>query len=251
MHVIIGECLHDADYVERHTHGFDGLRQRVLAWTPQRAAELTGIAADEIVQLAREYATTRPAVIRLNYGVQRSERGATAMRTIALLPAVTGSWKDVGGGLQATTSEAFQLNRAALERADLQQTALGRRRIVNMSQLGQALTTLDNPPVKAMVVQLQPRRHRPGPGTVFRGMRREPFTVVMEQFQTDTDHADILLPVTTFLEHTDLYLAWPLLPATRAPRPGRPGRDSQQHRDLPPWPIAWASTVPVLPIPTT
>ena len=93
----------------------------MLPWTPQRAAELTGIAAEEIVQLAREYATTRPAAIRLNYGVQRSERGATAVRTIALLPALTGSWKEVGGGLQLSTSQAFQFNRAGLERADLQQ----------------------------------------------------------------------------------------------------------------------------------
>ena len=92
-------------------------------WTPQRAAELTGIAAEDIVALAREYATTRPAAIRLNYGVQRSERGATAVRTIALLPALTGSWKEVGGGLQLSTSQAFQLNRAGLERADLQQTS--------------------------------------------------------------------------------------------------------------------------------
>src|SRR3954447_15904680 len=149
MHVIIGEGLHDADYVERHTHGFETLRERVLAWTPQLAAQLTGIPAEDIVQLAREYAGTRPAVIRLNYGVQRSERGAAAMRTIALLPALTGSWKDVGGGLQATTSQAFYLNRAGLERADLQQLSLGREaRLVNMSQLGQALTALDEPPVK-------------------------------------------------------------------------------------------------------
>src|SRR5438477_8725351 len=153
MHVIIGEGLHDADYVERHTNGFAELRERVLAWTPQRAAELTGIAAGEIVQLAREYATTRPAVIRLNYGVQRSERGATAVRTIALLPALIGSWKETGGGLQLSTSQAFHLNRAELERADLQQQALGREaRLVNMSQLGQALTSLGDPPVKALVV---------------------------------------------------------------------------------------------------
>jgi anaerobic selenocysteine-containing dehydrogenase len=79
--------------------------------------------ADEIAALAREYATTRPAAIRLNYGVQRSERGAMAVRTIALLPALTGSWKDVGGGLQLSISQAFQLNRAGLERADLQEKA--------------------------------------------------------------------------------------------------------------------------------
>ncbi|MEO8373559.1 MAG: molybdopterin-dependent oxidoreductase [Candidatus Solibacter sp.] len=212
MHVIIGEGLHDADYIERHTDGFPALRERVQAWTPQRASKLTGIAAEDIVQLAREYATTRPAAIRLNYGVQRSERGATAMRTIALLPAVTGSWKDIGGGLQASTSHAFHLNRVGLERADLQEIALGREaRIVNMSLLGQALTTLDAPPVKAMVVyNSNPAAIAPDQNTVLRGMSRDDlFTVVLEQFQTDTaDYADIVLPVTTFLEHTDLYLAY-------------------------------------------
>jgi anaerobic selenocysteine-containing dehydrogenase len=212
MHVIVGEGLHDADYVARHTDGFDGLRERVREWTPQRAAELTGIAAEEIVQLAREYATTRPAAIRLNYGVQRSERGATSVRAIALLPVLTGSWKDVGGGLQLSTSQAFHLNRAGLVRADLQQLALGREaRLVNMSQLGQALTVLDDPPVKAMVVyNSNPAAIAPDQNAVLRGLRREDlFTVVLEQFQTDTaDWADIVLPVTTFLEHSDLYFAY-------------------------------------------
>jgi anaerobic selenocysteine-containing dehydrogenase len=212
MHVIIGEVLHDRDYVERFTEGFSGLRERVLAWTPQRAAGLTGIPADEIVQLAREYATTRPAVIRLNYGVQRSERGATSVRAIALLPALTGSWKEVGGGLHLSPSQAFQLNRAGLERPDLQHLALGREaRVVNMSLLGQALPPLDNPPVKALVVyNSNPAAVAPNQNLVMRGLRREDlFTVVLEQFQTDTaDYADIVLPVTTFLEHTDLYFAY-------------------------------------------
>src|SRR5436305_314425 len=96
---------------------------------------------------ALEYATTRPAVIRLNYGTQRSERGAMAVRTVALLPALTGSWKDVGGGLQLSTSQAFQMNRPALELPELQQRALGREaRILNMSRLGQALNDIDDPP---------------------------------------------------------------------------------------------------------
>jgi anaerobic selenocysteine-containing dehydrogenase len=212
MHVIVGENLHDADYVQRYTSGFDGLRRRVREWTPQRAAELTGIAAEEIVGLAREYATIRPAAIRLNYGLQRSERGAMAVRTIALLPALTGSWKEVGGGCQLSTSQTFQLNRAGLERADLQQQALGREaRLVNMTQLGQALTTLSQPPVMAMVVyNSNPAAIAPNQNVVRAGLRREDlFTVVLEQFQTDTaDFADILLPSTTFLEHTDLYLAY-------------------------------------------
>ena len=184
----------------------------MLEWPPQRAAEMTGIPADEIVQLAREYATTQPAVIRLNYGVQRSERGAMAVRTIALLPALTGAWKHPGGGLQLSTSQAFHLNRAGLERADLQHKALGREaRLVNMSELGSALTTLTGPPVMGLVVyNSNPAAVAPNQNAVLKGLAREElFTVVLEQFRNDTaDYADILLPVTTFLEHTDLYLAY-------------------------------------------
>ncbi len=212
MHVIIGEKLYDADYIDRFTTGFAELAARANEYPPERAAALTGIASDEIVALAREYATTRPAAIRLNYGVQRSERGAMAVRTIALLPALTGSWKEIGGGLQLSTSQAFQLNRAGLERADLQQRALGREaRLINMSQLGQALNEVTDPPVKAVVVyNSNPAAIAPNQNAVRRGFaRHDLFTVVLEQFQTDTaDYADFVLPATTFLEHTDLYLAY-------------------------------------------
>jgi anaerobic selenocysteine-containing dehydrogenase len=212
MHVIIGEKLYDADYIARYTEGFDALRERVGEWTPQRAANLTGIAADDIAALAREYATTRPAVIRLNYGVQRSERGAMAVRTIAYLPALIGAWKEIGGGLQLSTSQAFHLNKTALERPDLQQIPLGREaRLVNMTELGGALTKLADPPVKALVVyNSNPAAIAPNQNAVHAGLRRNDlFTVVLEQFQNDTaDYADILLPATTFLEHTDLYFAY-------------------------------------------
>jgi anaerobic selenocysteine-containing dehydrogenase len=212
MHVIIGEGLHHREYVDGHTVGFDELRERVQAWTPQRASELTGLTVEEIVGLAREYATTRPAAIRLNYGVQRSERGAMAVRTIALLPALVGSWGELGGGIQLSTSHAFHVNRTGLERPDLQQKALGREaRLVNMAELGQALTRLDAPPVKAIVVyNSNPAAIAPNQNDVLAGLRRHDlFTVVLEQFQTDSaDYADILLPVTTFLENTDLYFAY-------------------------------------------
>jgi anaerobic selenocysteine-containing dehydrogenase len=227
MHVIISESLHDADYVDRYTSGFDGLRERVRDYPPERVAALTGIASNDIVDLAREYATVRPAVIRLNYGLQRSERGAMAVRAISLLPALTGSWKEVGGGAVLSTSGGFQVNRAALELPDLQlRSPLGREaRSVNMSLLGSALNELSDPPVKALVVyNSNPAAVVPNQNAVLKGLRRDDlFTVVIEQFQTDTaDHADILLPATTFLEHTDIYFAYghyylqlarPVLPA--------------------------------------
>jgi anaerobic selenocysteine-containing dehydrogenase len=213
MHVIIGEGLYDAGYVERHTSGFDALRERVVEYTPELVSALTGIATGDIVSLARDYATTQPAVIRLNFGIQRSERGGAATSAIAALPALTGSWKQPGGGLQLSTSQAFHFNRKGLEMPGLQDhSPTGRQaRIVNMSELGKALTQLDSPPVKSMVVyNSNPAAIAPNQNLVLRGLRREDlFTVVLEQFQTDTaDYADIVLPVTTFLEHTDVYLAY-------------------------------------------
>jgi anaerobic selenocysteine-containing dehydrogenase len=213
MHVIIGEKLHDSDYVGKFTNGFAALAELARAYDPERVAALTGIAKEDIVQLAREYATVCPSLIRANLGMQRSERGGNAVRAIAALPALIGSWKEVGGGLQLSTSGVFHLNRPALEMPELQmQSLLGREaRVVNMSALGSALTTLDNPPVKAIVVyNSNPAAIAPDQNRVLKGFQREDlFTVVLEQFQTDTaDHADILLPSTTFLEHTDLYLAY-------------------------------------------
>jgi anaerobic selenocysteine-containing dehydrogenase len=228
LHVILRESLEDREYIAAHTNGFDDLAELAKEYPPERVAKLTGIAVPEIETLAHEYATVRPAAIRVNYGVQRSDRGGSAVRAIAALPVVTGSWREIGGGLQLTTSGAFEINRAALERPDLQRkSALGREaRVVNMARLGHALVELSQPRVAALVVyNSNPAAIAPHQTKVVAGLRREDlFTVVLEQFQTDTaDYADIVLPVTTFLEHTDLYLAYGhyylqlARPALRAP----------------------------------
>jgi anaerobic selenocysteine-containing dehydrogenase len=207
IHVIVAENLQDRDYIARYTNGFDDLQQLASNYPPDRVEALTGISRQDVITLAQEYATTRPAVIRLNYGIQRSERGGAAVRAVAALPAITGSWREVGGGLQLSLSHAFRLNKAGLEMPQLGPPA----RTLNMSELGSVLTKVDNPPVKALVVyNSNPAAIAPNQNLVLQGMRRDDlFTVVLEQFPTDTaKHADILLPVTTFLEHTDLYLAY-------------------------------------------
>ena len=178
-----------------------------------KVAHWTGIPAADIERLAHEYATVRPAAIRLNYGVQRSQNGGTAVRAICMLPVITGSWKEVGGGLQLSTSGASQLNRAAVERPDLMRSSpLGRdARIVNMVELGKALTELNDPPVKSLVVfNSNPAAVCPDHLRVVQGLKRDDlFTVVHEQFLTDTtDYADIVLPATTFLEHKDLVASY-------------------------------------------
>jgi len=213
MHVVIGEGLHDADYVSKYTFGFQELREKVKEYPPERVAKWTGISADDIIKLARQYATVRPAVIRLNYGIQRSENGGMSTRAVAMLPCITGSWKEVGGGLQLSTSGAFGLNKErGLEMPELMNQALGRpARMVNMVELGKALNTFDHPPIKALFVyNSNPAAVCPNHNEVIRGlMRPDLFTVVHEQFFTDTtDYADIVLPATTFFEHKDLQPAY-------------------------------------------
>ena len=213
MHIIVREGWHDLDYISRFAEGFDDLQKRLPEYTPERVAQISGISKDDIERLAREYATTRPAVIRVNYGVQRSQNGGAAMRAICMLPVITGSFKEIGGGLQLSTSGGFQLDRAKLQRLDLmQQSPLGRvARIINMVELGKALTTVDNPPVKALFVyNSNPAAVCPDHNLVVRGLMRDDlFTVVHEQFLTDTtDYADIVLPATTFFEQKDLVAAY-------------------------------------------
>jgi anaerobic selenocysteine-containing dehydrogenase len=212
MHVILNEGLEDRAYIEAMTHGIDALAERAREYTPERVAAWTGITAAQVEQLAREYATTQPAVLRLNYGVQRAEHGGATVRAIAMLPALTGAWKHRGGGGVLSTSGGFTWNEHAVRRPDLQNASpLGREaRLVNMSALGQALTEMD-PAVHALFVyNSNPGAVAPNQNTVRRGLAREDlFTVVHDLFFTDTtDYADYILPATTFLEKTDIQGAY-------------------------------------------
>ncbi|MCI0490086.1 MAG: molybdopterin oxidoreductase family protein [Blastocatellia bacterium] len=203
MNVIVAEGLEDRDYIERYTLGFELLREQVAAWPPARAASICGVTENEITEFAREYATTRPAVIRVNYGLQRHAGGGMAVRAIACLPALTGAWREAGGGVLLSSSGMFTFDEAVLQRPDL---IRGNPRTVNMSRLGEALTDFE-PPVRAIYVyNSNPAAIAPDQSKVIEGLKREDlFTVVHEQFQTDTaDYADILLPATTQLEHRDI-----------------------------------------------
>ena len=224
MHVILSEGLEDGEYIDRCTIGFAELKAHALKaeYSPENVERVTGIAAETIVRLARAYAGAgrngrRPAAIRLNYGIQRSENGGTAARAVCMLPLLTGAWQYKGGGLQLSTSGSFPFDSVALEMPELMKASpLGRAaRVVNMSQLGQALTRDDagvgGPPVKAMFVyNSNPAAVAPNQNDVLRGMAREDlFVVVHEQFFTDTaDYADVLLPAATFLETKDVQGAY-------------------------------------------
>jgi anaerobic selenocysteine-containing dehydrogenase len=208
MHLLVRDGLVDRDYIARHTLGFDALSKRLEEYPPERVAKLCGLAADEVVQLARDYGSTRPAAIRLNYGMQRHAGGGIAARTIACLPALVGAWRDAAGGIVLTTADFYRFNHAALERPDL---LAGRRpRTINHVQVGDALTSA-KPPVRATIVyNNNPVAVCPESDKVIAGFSREDlFTVVIDHFQTDTaDYADIVLPATTQLEHADVHKSY-------------------------------------------
>ena len=207
MHVIIGEGRIDRDYVKRHTLGFDALAERVKDYPPEKVARLCGIAVEEVVNLAREYATVRPAAIRVNYGLQRHAGGGMAVRTIACLPALVGAWRDPAGGVVLSTAGFYDFDHKTLERPDL---IRGKPRTINQSALGDALLSA-KPPVKAtFVYNNNPVAVCPDSNKVIAGFSRpDLFTVVHDIFFTDTcDYADIVLPATTQLEHYDVHKSY-------------------------------------------
>ena len=220
MHELIVNDWLDHDYLARHVDGWDGLRERALAWTPERASAECGLAVEQIREFARLYGTTRPAAIRLNFGMQRVRGGGNATRLIALLPCLTGAWRHRAGGMLLGSGGWFLPYRnLQLGRPDL---LAGRTpRIVNMSTIGDDLLRATGeampdgrafgPRIEALVVyNSNPVAVAPDSRQVAAGFGREDlFTVVLEHFLTDTaDHADYVLPATTQLEHWDVHASY-------------------------------------------
>ena len=213
MHELVVNDWLDAAYLRDHTLGWEGLRERALRWSPERAAAVCGVPAEQIRSLARDYGTLKPAAIRLNYGMQRVRGGGNAVRAIASLPALVGAWRHRAGGVLLSSSGSFPVDRAALQRPDL----LGGRapRTINMVTIGDDLHRSASPQfgprIEALLVyNSNPVAVAPHSARVAQGFAREDlFTVVLEHFQTDTaDYADYVLPATTQLEHWDIHLAY-------------------------------------------
>ncbi len=210
MHELIAHDWLDHDYLTQYTLGWELLRSRALQWSPERAAGVCGVSAEQIRSLAKDYgasvASREPVAIRMNYGLQRVHGGGNAVRLIASLPALVGAWRHRAGGVLLSSSGVFPVQKAALQRPDL--LAGKAPRTVNMSRIGDALlrpASADfEPAIEALIVyNSNPVAIAPDSAKVVQGFARdELFTVVLEHFQTDTaDYADYVLPATTQLEH--------------------------------------------------
>ncbi|MGH9055830.1 MAG: molybdopterin-containing oxidoreductase family protein [Acidimicrobiales bacterium] len=210
MHVMVGEGLVDTDYVQRCTVGYPELAERARDYPPEVVSAIAGVPADDVVTLAREYALSQPAAIRIGVAIERHCGGGQAVRAIACLPALAGAWRHVGGGILQMPVWAFPIRWDTLSRPDL--IAPGTR-VVNQFQLGAALTGkmgLEPPVMSLFVYNSNPVVVAPDQEETLAGLGREDlFTVVSEQFLTDTaDFADIVLPATTQLEQVDLMYSW-------------------------------------------
>jgi len=204
INVMESENLLDPDWLAANTSGWEELRDSALAMSLEQAATVTGVDANRIEWLARTYSTNRPAAIRTLIGPEHREHGRDIVSSVAMLPAVTGAWRDAGGGLARSTHVYTGSALNFPERLS--------RRTFNMARLGEVLNdrTLQ-PPIAALVVHnSNPAVITPGQNRIVRGLGREDlFTVVIEQFMTDTArYADVVLPTTTQIEHRDLMTAW-------------------------------------------
>lgn len=197
----------DQSYLDAHAAGLEEYKAACEQWPIERAAELSGIPAEEIRRLAAKIAETPATYIKIGYGMSRNEGGGNATRAITLLPALIGAWKHQGGGAALSTSGAFVFNEARYSGMHLLKP---NRRHVNQNQFGKALLDQDDPIATLFVFNSNPAAVAPDSQAVLEGLSREDlFTVVLEHFQTDTaDYADILLPATTFVEHPDLYKSY-------------------------------------------
>ena len=208
-HVIVAEGLHDEAWLNEHTVGWPQLRQRLADFAPERVVDLTGVSETDIIKLARLYATTKPALIKMADGLQRNLNGGQNVRSLLTLPALTGQYGLRGGGLAYSTSGYVKWDGEAVGKM-AQSPPLGRA--VNMNRLGSALLgEASEPPIQSLYVfGSNPVAVAPNAGRIVEGLLREDlFMVVHELFMTDTaDYADIVLPATSQLEQTDLHKAY-------------------------------------------
>jgi anaerobic selenocysteine-containing dehydrogenase len=200
----------DQDYVDNYTVGFEELKARAAEFTPDYVERITGVAAEDVTRLAEEFATTQPSVIRLGVALERHRGGGQTIRAVCAIPALTGSWRHVGGGLLQMPLWEFPIHWDRVCRPDWIKPGT---RVVNNLRLGQALTgemELDPPIMSFFCYNTNPVSQAPETNKIVEGLKREDlFTVVSEHFITDTaKYADIILPATMAGEHDDMMFSW-------------------------------------------
>jgi anaerobic selenocysteine-containing dehydrogenase len=182
IHIILAEKLQDQDYIDQYTIGIKELTSHVEKYNPEEVSAITGIEKEVIVEFARAYATGTPSLIRVLIGMEHQANGSSAFRAIAMLPALTGAWRNFGGGLMHM---AYEFAGQALNWDGYNlppELANKKTRSINMVQLGKALTNQRlSPGIDALIVfNSNPAVTTPNQNLVLEGLKREDlFTVVL------------------------------------------------------------------------
>jgi anaerobic selenocysteine-containing dehydrogenase len=209
MYLLVQDDLIDHDFLTAHVQGFEELKEKILPdFPPEKVSHLTGLSKETIESMAKAYGIAKNPFIRLGSGLSRYGNGAMAIRSIVCLPAFVGAYGKRGGGCLTGTSTAGAFAMKEVLREDFMAK---KTRIINMNRLGWALNELNGPPVQSLYVyHSNPVAVTPDQNQVLRGLAREDlFTIVHERFMTDTArYADIVLPSTSSLEHSDVYRSY-------------------------------------------
>ena len=232
MHILVRDKLADRDYIAKHTLGFEKVEREILPkFTPARTAEITGLPVADIEKLASMYGKAKAALIRLGEGMTRLAAGGQALRTVVLLPGVSGHYAVKGGGALLLTAASCDLNYNAVRKPSGPATA----RMVNHLRLGEELLNMKDPPIRALYVSANnPAVTCPEVHKVQKGLAREDlFTVVHDPFMTDTaKYADIVLPAASYLETDDLYRAYGAYWMQWGPQAARPQGEARSNFDV-------------------
>lgn len=207
---IIEQGLVDQDYVDNYTEGFEDLAELAKERTAEWAEEITGIPAADIRKLAKELATEQPAAIRMGVGLERHHGGGQTIRAVTSIPALTGAWRHVGGGVTQFPVWEHPYKFDVICRPDWIPEGT---QVVNILQLGRALTgetDLKTPIKSLMVWNTNPVTQSPEADKIVKGLLREDiFQVSAEHFISDTaSYADIILPASMGAEMEDIILSW-------------------------------------------
>lgn len=232
MHILVRDKLANRDYIAKHTLGFEKVEKNILPkFTPQKTAEITGLKVEDIETLAAMYGKAKAAMIRLGEGMTRLAAGGQALRTVALLPGVTGSYGVKGGGALLLTAASCDLNYNAVRKP----SGPAATRSVNHLRLGEELLNMNDPPIRALYVSANnPAVTCPEVHKVRQGLKREDlFTVVHDPFLSETaKYADIVLPAANYLETDDLYRAYGCYWMQWGPQAARPAGEARSNFEV-------------------
>jgi len=216
LNIVISESLFDADFVSRWVHGFDELKAHVRQYTPAWAAHITGLPVEQIEQVARLYATTRPACIVHGNGLEHAPSSSDAVRAIAILMAISGNLDRPGGDVFPVGSTMPQPRSVHLRERYTQEWV---DKLVGPEfpkpfqpfiegvtsayyRLFESVLTGKPYPIKTIIAPgTQPAVSTRGAKRVMEALQKVDFFAVIDVMRTaEMDFADVVVPVATMYE---------------------------------------------------